>query len=173
MKTSKVGLMIGLFCIISLLSVSDYAMIPDNLIKNEEPVDILSSDFWNLTSSTIFIDDSDPNYNWSKMAIENDWISGLGTWDDPYRIENVTLIGNNTASGIKIQNSYNVYFVINNCSVSNSTLGIELINVNNGTVENNDINNNTDMGISLQNCKNITIENNQRCIPLFILVVVF
>ena len=33
--------------------------------------------------SPIFIDDINPNYNWSKIASENFWCTGSGTLNDP------------------------------------------------------------------------------------------
>ncbi|MFX1557691.1 MAG: hypothetical protein ACFFC9_10595, partial [Promethearchaeota archaeon] len=65
-----------------------------------------------ISVTPIFIDDEDPNFNWSKIA-ENAWCSGLGTWDNPYIIENVIIDGYGSSYCIKIQNS-SKYFVLKN-----------------------------------------------------------
>jgi len=41
-------------------------------------LNLKNSGYWDLTGSPIFIDDSDPNYNWRKTAAESDWCSGSG-----------------------------------------------------------------------------------------------
>ena len=74
--------------------------------------------YWDLTTTPIFIDDSDPNFNWSKTAVENDWCTGLGTWDDPYVIENVFMEASSASQCITIQNSH-TYFQIKNCTIKN------------------------------------------------------
>ena len=42
----------------------------------------------------IYINDDDPNFNWSKTAADNDWCSGSGTYSDPYIIENLYINAN-------------------------------------------------------------------------------
>ncbi|MFX0000672.1 MAG: nitrous oxide reductase family maturation protein NosD [Candidatus Hodarchaeota archaeon] len=101
-----------------------------------------SSSYWNLTGSPIYIDDSDPNYNWSKTATDNAWCSGSGTWNDPYLIENVTINGQGSGSCIEIKNSKK-YFIIRNCTLYRSGSnpdtdgGIRLESVSNGKLINN------------------------------------
>jgi len=157
-----------LFCILMLL-LTVYIFIPskfditDNNIlinKDKENPFLINSVFYNLTGSSIFIDDLDPEYNWSKTAAENDWCSGTGTWNDPYIIENVIIDAKNpfnietviidlenSTSCITIQNS-NVNFIIRNCTICNSGArfldsGIKLINVNNSRLINNNCSSNT------------------------------
>ena len=118
---------------------------------------------------TIFINDLDPNYNWSKTASENDWCTGSGTWSDPYIIRDIEIDGESIYSGIEIHNS-SVYFNIENCTLYNCTDGIRLLNTNNSLIYNNSIydsrptygviylefsNNNS---ISLNNIWNITFD---------------
>ena len=79
--------------------------INDKLINS---IDLKTSDYWDLPFK-IFIDDSNPNYNWSKTTSDNDWCSGSGTYSDPYVIENVTINGGRTGNVVLIQNS-NVFF---------------------------------------------------------------
>ncbi|MFX1258780.1 MAG: NosD domain-containing protein, partial [Promethearchaeota archaeon] len=101
---------------------------------------------------TIFIDDSDPNYNWSKTAAENDWCSGSGAWNDPYIIENLDINGYDSGSCIIIENS-NMPFIIRNCTLYNAggawdAAGIKLANINNGRLDNNTCSNSR-MGIKV------------------------
>lgn len=126
---------------------------------------IKSSGYWDLTGSPIFIDDADPNYNWSKIANDNDWCSGSGTWIDPYIIENVTIDGQNSQSCITIQNS-SVIFIIRNSTLFNAggfyQAGIYLDNVNNSILRNNTFSDNEYAGIILwKNCVNNTIQDNK------------
>lgn len=158
-----------LLCILSLLLFNFFIILPskfdkiDNNIlidKNKEITFLKNSYFYNLTGSSIFIDDSDPDYNWSKTAAEYDWCSGTGTWNDPYIIENVTIDAQNpfnietviwdpenSSACITIQNS-NVNFIIRNCTICNSgkrilDCGINLINVNNSQIINNNCSSNS------------------------------
>ena len=38
--------------------------------------DINKAGYWEFTNFSIYIDDSDSNYNWSKTAADNVWCSG-------------------------------------------------------------------------------------------------
>ena len=153
--------------VLLLILVAD--KIPLSFDDNFEPVKldgVQTSGFWNLTDTPIFIDDSDPNYNWGKTASENDWCSGSGTWIDPYIIENVTINGNSVGSCIEIKNS-NKYFTIQNCTVYNSgnsfmyDAGLKLYNTSNGLLTNNNCSNHQRHGILLiTDCINITIQSN-------------
>jgi parallel beta-helix repeat protein len=142
----------------------------DNLVEENR--------FYNLTGTPIFIDDADPNYNWSKTAIENPWCSGSGTWNDPYVIERVLMDGNNIGTCITIQNS-NVPFMIRNCTLYNAEKGIKILNASNFNITDNTIYNihgkdgiNGDTGaqggdgtgakgIIIDNCTNINISLNK------------
>jgi len=103
-----------------------------------------SASYWDLTGSPIYIDDSDPDYSWSKIEAENEWCRGNGTQDNPYIIENVTINGQESGSCIEIKNS-DIYFIINNSTLYNSgndldtDAGIKLYNVNNGKLLGNNI----------------------------------
>lgn len=64
-----------LFLLINSFTITYYKLdIIDNhiLVKNTEKTFLENSNFYNLTGSSILIDDTDPNYNWSKTAAEND-----------------------------------------------------------------------------------------------------
>jgi len=124
--------------------------------------------FWILTGAPIYIDDTDPNYNWSKIANENAWCSGTGTLNDPYLIENVLIDGLDASNCIEIRNS-NKYFIINNCTLYNAATGgvgndyaaIYLYNASNGKLSNNDCSLNNRYTIYLeQESNNNTITEN-------------
>ena len=109
----------------------------------------------------IFIDDSDPNYNWSKTALENDWCNGSGTWNDPFIIQDLIIDGENTASCIEIYNS-SVYFEIRNCTLYNGAPhGINIINTDNSFIYNNTLYDEWIAGIFLENSDNHTIYENK------------
>ena len=110
-----------------------------------------TSGYYNLTGSTIVVDDSDPNYNWSKTAAENPWCSGAGTVEDPYIIENVYIDGNmslavtpgkrQSANCLSIYRS-TAYFIVRGCYFTKSgtgefNSGIYLEYVENGILYNN------------------------------------
>ena len=106
--------------------------------------DMQTSDY--ILNTSILIDDSDPNFNWSKTAAENAWCSGSGSWADPYVIEDIT-----TNHTISVWSS-NVHFKIMNCVFSGG--GITLSSVENGIIVDNQFD---DSGrLNLYSC-NLTI----------------
>ncbi len=162
-KKSFVAVYILFFCVIIAGFLIDFkGNIQDQpFIEN---FNVKSSGYWNLTGSPIFIDDADPNFNWSKTAEANPWCSGNGTWINPYIIENVTIDGGFSVNCITIQNS-SVYFIIRNCTLFkagwNDQAGIYLDNVNNSRLINNSFTDSGYVGILLyKNCINNTIEEN-------------
>ncbi|MBY9014949.1 MAG: right-handed parallel beta-helix repeat-containing protein [Candidatus Lokiarchaeota archaeon] len=84
----------------------------------------------------IYIDDINPKFNWSKTALENDWCTGSGTWEDPYIIQDLIFDNQSKLGYIYIENS-NVYFQVKNCTFYGSLNGITLLNVNNSQIFNN------------------------------------
>ena len=158
---------IFLFSIIFDTRFGEYITTNDSYIQFNEKnqIQIKQSGFWNLTSGPIYIDDSDPNYNWSKTAFENKWCSGSGNWADPYIIENVTIDGQGSGSCITIRDS-NSFFIIRNVTVYNAgtvdyDAGIKLENTTNGALANNNCSNNGYYGILLHfNSKNNIISGN-------------
>ena len=151
----------------------------------EEKIYLKISGMTNLTGIPIFIDDSDPNYNWSKISSENGWCTGAGTENDPYVIESVYIDGLGSQTCITVQNS-DQYFTINNSLFVNteySDKGLRLINITNGVLRNNSFSNhkyrgaelfnvnntliienyisNNDYGIELDRCQNLSIINNK------------
>ena len=111
------------------------------------------------TPFSIYIDDTLPEYNWSKTADENDWCSGSGTWGDPYLIEDIVIDGEGITNGIEIHNS-SVFFKIKNCTINNGAeYGLKLNNVNNSILDNISCYDNPSAGISLNYSNNHTISN--------------
>lgn len=110
-----------------------------------------TSALYNLSGTPIIIDDSDPNYNWSKTAAENPWCSGSGTINDPYIIENIYYDGEmNIAETPGKQHSANclsiyrstAYFIVRGCYFVKSgtdefNSGIYLAYTQNGIIYNN------------------------------------
>ena len=105
-----------------------------------------------------------------KIHIDNNWTAaetagictGEGTYSDPYVIEDLIIDAGGSGSGIWIENS-DVYFRIENCTVSNSGIfyyaGIKLSHVNNSLIIDNDLLDNWH-GIFLENSDNNTISGN-------------
>ena len=122
--------------------------------------------YWNLTGSPIYIDDTDPDYSWNKIASENEWCSGSGTLSEPYLIENVTIDGLNSYECIVVKNSLK-YFKIKNCTLYNSITGndyagIKLRNASNGKLLENDLSFNNGYGLRMiSNSNNNTVNNNK------------
>ncbi|MFW9898970.1 MAG: NosD domain-containing protein, partial [Candidatus Thorarchaeota archaeon] len=116
------------------------------------------SDYWSDVSF-VHIDG-----NWTETNSTYDWCSGSGTLNDPYVIKNVIINASGSNSGILINNSKNVYFIIKNCTIFDSgslygDAGIRLENTNNGTIINNNCSNNN-FGILLYNSRNNSISLN-------------
>jgi len=168
-KKTKLTIFLLLFG--SLLTISILGIFSDNIStrintlpgeKLNPITQVKSSTSWsNFTH--IHITGSD----WS--TVENyDWVQGNGSWDNPYIIENITIDAGSspTGSGILIESSTSVYFIIRNCVVTNSISesgwygGIKLLNTNNGKLINNDCSHNDKVGIVLSGSSNNTVEAN-------------
>lgn len=102
-----------------------------------------------------------------KIHIDNNWsaaeIAGIctggGTYSDPYIIEDLVINGGGSGNCILIENS-SEYFKIENCTVDNSDLGIQLSHVNNSRLIDNLCLNNNEYGIYLSYSNNNTISKN-------------
>ncbi len=118
-----------------------------------------------INNFRIYIDDADPNYNWSKTSSENSWLTGSGTPGDPYIIENLFIDADRDGGGIRIVRSTKNFIIrdnwINNSGPNEYNSGILLKDtVENGIIENNLITY-VHKGINLEIfCSNITIRNN-------------
>ena len=161
LKTKKIGIL--LIIALAFPLILNYAFISSNTYN---PIIVNPKASADYTEPFIHIDGSIPG-NWSATT-SYDWCSGVGSWSDPYIIENVTIDASNspTRSGILIENSKNKYFIIRNCTVSNSRgglydAGIRLDNTCNGTIQDNICLDNGRNGIILYiNCENNTISGN-------------
>ena len=117
----------------------------------------------------IIINGSDPNQNWTNCS----WVSGSGTWNDPFLLQNLFINANGSEAGIMIEET-DQFFQIINCTVFYGGLvsywkdsqgafgynpdsgGIVLISVTNGYLLNDVCLNNT-LGINLISSSNNTI----------------
>ncbi|MBN1214774.1 MAG: right-handed parallel beta-helix repeat-containing protein [Candidatus Lokiarchaeota archaeon] len=162
-KSKSIKSFMGLSIILVLFSINNFYIKQTNENKDiiiDDTTNLKNSGYWNLPYIHI------NNDNWSN-AVSQGWCSGDGSVDTPYTIENVTInvISSPTGNGIFINNSTN-YFIIKNCTVSNSysgnwNAGIQLNNTCNGQLINNDFSLNTGHGIILRNkCNDIVISNN-------------
>ena len=115
-------------------------------IKNTEVTNLLSGEPNEATvvsssiqlSSPLIIDGSATGSNannWSK-AIQDGWVTGQGTSTDPYLINAIEINTNNLGNALTIQNSKNVFFVINNSEfiAGDDYSALELINTANGSI---------------------------------------
>jgi parallel beta-helix repeat protein len=101
--------------------------------------------------------------NWSTAA-GYEWCTGDGSYGNPYVIENMTIDASSApiSSGIYIENSTNVYFMISNCTITGASYaGIWLERTHNGTLSKNNCSNNN-LGISIRgdNSPDIRSSNN-------------
>ncbi len=142
---------------------NNYDLDNRDLIFKEDLI-LKSSGYWNLTGSPISINDTVPNKSWAYTALNYDWCTGSGTWNNPFIIENIIIDGQGVGNAIEILDS-SVYFVLRNCTVFNSgvnwdTPGIKLAGVNNGFILNNNFSNNLECGIQLSYSTNNTVYGN-------------
>jgi parallel beta-helix repeat protein len=102
------------------------------------------------------------NNNWTETNSTYEWCRGSGTINDPFIIENLTIINQYEGGFISIENT-NAYFIIRNCIlpdiIGNLFYGIHLNNVSNGILLNNSISLNY-QGIYLTNCSYILVKEN-------------
>ena len=130
-----------------------------------------TSGYYNLTGSTIVIDDADPNYNWGKTAAENPWCSGSGTFGDPYVIENIYINGDmnltetpgkrQSANCLSIYRS-TAYFIVRGCYFTKAgtdefNSGIYLEYVENGIIYNNTLTYNNQAVFVNYHSSNVTV----------------
>ena len=124
--------------------------------------DLHKSVIWDLTNSPIFIDNSDPENNWDKLVLENQWITGSGTSGDPYLIKDIFISSEDT-NCIEIYNS-DVYFIIANSYIHTSNyelgIGVYFFNVSNGFLMHSEITNNVYHGVAIHKSSDILVYNN-------------
>ncbi|MFX1388486.1 MAG: nitrous oxide reductase family maturation protein NosD [Promethearchaeota archaeon] len=155
-KEVQMSLIISLLSILIITPVFGFLISIHEKNKHSEEITISSSKYWDLTGSSIYIDN-----NWSATEIASEWCNGKGTFGDPYIIENVTIDCLGNESGITIRNT-SEYFIIRNCTIFNSgsyDYGIILDYVNNSKILASDLSSNG-YGIALGECYNNTISYN-------------
>ena len=59
-------------------------------------------------------------HNWT-WAVSQPWCSGMGTWSNPYIIENLSINGQNSKTCLEITNSTK-YFIITNCTLKQNLI---------------------------------------------------
>ncbi len=113
---------------------------------------------WVIIGSPIYIDDSDPSFNWTITEQTQPWCNLI---NGVYVIENVTVDGLYSGNAIEIYNS-NVSFIIRNNTFLNADYSnmVLLSNVNNSIIFNNTMKNGDYVGLRLLNSNNNTISNN-------------
>ena len=104
------------------------------------------------------------NNNWTDSVISYGFITGAGTLNNPYKIENVTIVNNLEGDSIVIENSKD-YFMVRNCTIKNSGVSdtdvqVKIINSTKGTLINNTISSNVGSGIRLIGSYNNSILDN-------------
>jgi parallel beta-helix repeat protein len=127
------------------------------------------SSWFNNSADPIFIDATATGvdaHNWT-WARTQEWCRvGNGSVGNPYLLENVSIDCGGLGTGIFINNSHNIHFKIQNCTVTNSGSGdydggIKLENTSNGTIMDNNCSENGRSGVIFFNkCDFNTIANN-------------
>ncbi len=132
-------------------------------LKNDNEPELKRAGYLNVLPFTI-----NGNSGWETANSTYDWITGSGTWIDPYVIENISIDGDRIGDCIEILSS-DVFFIINNSTFFNSggggsypnyESGIKLSNAKNGILKNNNVSLNRGVGILLKSSQNITISGN-------------
>ena len=163
---SKILILITLGILFALLPMITINLnfITGNSNKSSDYSDKINLDNKNLkisaVSGKIYINGSS---EW--LAFKNDGnCTGLGTYSDPYVIEDLVIDGGGSGCCIWIENSA-MYFKIENCTVFNSgadtyyDAGIRLLSTTKGTLINNNCSHNYN-GIHLENSNNNTVSGN-------------
>jgi parallel beta-helix repeat protein len=117
---------------------------------------------WDLSHShgPIYVDGDDiGGDDWDNIAGET-WCQGDGSYDNPYRLENITIDGKGSNYCIYIRDSNSVYFEIRNCTLFNATYGIRLGSIRKGLIIDNNCSENNNKGIYMYGSYNNTIYNN-------------
>ncbi len=168
-KSKKLLFLLFIFLIPTLLSIFLCNNLKYSELNLERKKDIIP-DIKKLKTSKIsvpiYINDDNPSNNWT-VAKNAGICTGSGNYSDPYIIEDFIIDGNNLSSCIEIWNS-DAYFIIRNCTVSNSAkedffkeAGIKIAQASNGTLMDNICTNNNGYGIYLSWCYNITVIGNE------------
>ena len=155
---AKIRVVILVFFMLILL-FNSFKFSTNSFTSKNQYLALKSSNYWTF-SDRIYI-----NNNWSVSKAMYEFISGSGTFNDPYVLENVTFKNiDNVNNIITIENSSD-YFIIRNCKIDNSGTSINnknilISNATKGLIENNTISSNMGTGISLIHSNNISVIEN-------------
>lgn len=97
------------------------------------------------------------NTNFYDKSIKYNW-TGNGTEEDPFLITDYYFNMNVSRTAVYIENT-DVHFVLKNCNITNSSCGIVLSQVKNGTIQDNTFYN-SDCGVKLFNSQKNTVDGN-------------
>ena len=151
-----------LFVLVSSIILFSHVILASFAKEVSSDSNDLTTAYWDLIDSPIYIDDLSPNDNWETTAFENIWCTGEGTLTDPYVIQDV-IVSSTDSDCITILHS-EVYFIITNCIIINSQkelgAGISLQDVKNGYIRSSQISNCDSYGITMGGCTNIIVYNN-------------
>ena len=90
-----------LLCFLTFLFIGQVFF---NNERNQKPINdfntetLRKSGFWDLTGTPISIDDLNSSKDWAYAKANYNWVSGSGTWNDPYIIENIIIDGGSTGN---------------------------------------------------------------------------
>ncbi|MFX0043499.1 MAG: nitrous oxide reductase family maturation protein NosD [Candidatus Hodarchaeota archaeon] len=159
-KIKSILITLGIIFVLFILINANFSDYQWKIYENSESINefkLKRADYLNLTGSPIYINGND---DWALIADTEEWCSGSGTVNDPFVIQKVLIDGERSGYCITITNS-DVYFIIKNCIIYNSTYGISLENVKNGKLIGDIHSYSNDNGIHLIQCHNIIITGNR------------
>lgn len=160
MKFRSLGLGILVIMAITLLVIA----MPTSKSSGHFSTDMARSGGYYIDHYPIRINN---NTDFANLAANDPYITGNGTESDPYIIDDLGIDATGNGSAIYIGNT-TVYFIISNGTYQNAEAlnaygigaGIMLVNVQNGTIVNNDIEKNANIGIYIEHSTNIKIVGN-------------
>ncbi len=169
MKALKIGKYgVFLVCILGTIFSLNFGLDMDNKL-DFKALPPLTSDFYRRLSP-IYIDNLDPENNWEVFILENPWVVGTGSREDPYILNNMFIDAKGGQSCVLIKNSDSVFQIINSVFFNASSRdfptyfdpgqGIYLENVSHGHIINSIFYNNELFGIRAINSILIDIYHN-------------
>lgn len=171
LNKKKIVILISLAIVFALVN-NCFNYLSSNLLTKEKHLEtrdettFKTSGYWVI--DPILIDGSAVGmggHDWTWVESQSWFGGGNGSWNNPYIIENITINSQNSTNGITIVHS-NVFFIIKNCTLYNSTYnnrngaGIILYDVNNSQIINNNCSFNNGNGIRLHYGNNNTFTGN-------------
>ncbi len=157
-KNNKIIAFLLVLCIIPNLSKQFFNGKNNSLKVEKSSINI--STVWDLTGVSIQINNLEPSKSWNKIASDNEWCFGNGTWNKPYIIENISINSLGLLNSIEIKNS-NDFFIIRNSLLYNSSYNsIALLNTTNGRIIYNNLSGLGSRGITFDYSNNNTMIGN-------------